>query len=212
MQYVALEFHKELDKGKSKLAATTAITGNLVKDLFLKLSDTIQDQYLGLGCYAHSYRAKRVCKLIGYLTMPPAAAIALIFKTRKIIFKKHMIRMGKEVDPKLLPLDGEIKDVNLQDLIDGRLADDIDVLKNRDSADSFTARDLGIERNIIVLKNKKSPSVFINAENTSMGKKTINLKSSCHVFTYRTCHYNFQRSASLRTLPGNLIISRTVKF
>ncbi len=85
MHYVALEYDKEIDEGKSKMGATASIAGTLVKDLFQALSHAIQEEYTTLGCYAPQYRAERVCKLIGDMTLPPAAAIALIFKLKKFI-------------------------------------------------------------------------------------------------------------------------------
>lgn len=82
--YLALEFDKERDQVDSDLAAVRNVAMSLTKILFQKLTQLIEETYYGLGCYNQAARGERVCKIIGDVIMPPAAAIGLIFKGPKL--------------------------------------------------------------------------------------------------------------------------------
>ncbi len=85
--YLAIEYDKEQEKTDSDFKAIYNVAGGLLKTLMTKLGEEIKENYFNLGCYSQEARQERVCKIVGDIIMPPAAAIGLIFKGSKYSLK-----------------------------------------------------------------------------------------------------------------------------
>lgn len=95
--YLAVEFDKARDETDSDFAAVKMVAGNLLKTMFTKLKEEIENSYYGLGCYNQSARAERLCKVIGDVIMPPVVALKLIFNGPKWA-KRIIAAVSNKVD------------------------------------------------------------------------------------------------------------------
>lgn len=215
LHYLALEYDKELDKGHSKARATINIAGTVLSDLFKMLSKAIQDEYVGLGCYNQRYRTQRLCKIIGDVTMPPAAAIALIFKVRKISFNRTLGERARAAETMpARPLDREMSQHTPESIRSPETREAIESLKSQLSDDKkrggANARDIGDGTNLLVLRGSVgSPRVMANATYVKNSKATTSVKAPCHVFTFKTCQYDFNRSITVNYLDESGKVTQT---
>lgn len=81
--YLVLEFDKAREETDSDFGAIKIVAGNLLKTMFTKLKEQIEETYYGLGCYNQAARAERLCRVIGDVIMPPVIALKLIFNGPK---------------------------------------------------------------------------------------------------------------------------------
>lgn len=227
MQYVALEYDKELDKGHGKARASINIAGTLLSDLFGKLSAAIQEEYYGLGCYRNGARIERVCKIIGDVTMPPAIALALIFKTKKILLNKAIHKRNND-NGALAPttLREQRREVSEKEIQRPQTKEITEELLNKvkDTRNAgASARDVGSDLDLIVANNGSTPLIMFNSTFKNNGKRKTNVDAACNILTYKKCGYSYATSITVdyldqaglpkqRTLKGVSAISFQEKY
>lgn len=83
--YLAIEFDKAYEETGDDVDASLLVAKDIMKMGMDAISDMIKDTYYTLGCYNQKARQARVCEIVGEVIMPPAAAVALIFKGPKMV-------------------------------------------------------------------------------------------------------------------------------
>lgn len=224
-QYVALEYDKELDKGHGKVRASMNIAGNLIKTLFQKLSTSIQEEYFGLGCYSQTYRTRKICKIIGDVTLPPAAAIALIFKLKKVISpqitkaKESMLslKLSKRErsiqDTPALSIEKELEPLDSKTIKDEATVQTIASMKKElksSKRPGITSLELNNPKKLMVIRKGRKKIAFGNPRIISQGDEIVSVPAQCILLTDKVCNYNFSKSVTINYIDekGNNITKK----
>ena len=107
MNYLAIEFDKAREETDSDYDATLLVAKDIAEKGMNAITEMIKETYFTLGCYNQSARQARVCEIVGEMIMPPIAAVALVFKSAKVVKKLKTVVENRSKDH------GVIKDEDL---------------------------------------------------------------------------------------------------